>query len=531
MTRHIKSEAFAPVDAAWLHMDRKVNRMIITGVMTFDEPIDFERLQRVIECRFLCYDRFRQKVSEPLLKLGTPRWEFDRDFDIRHHLRRVALPKPGDHAMLQDLVSELMSTPLDYSRPLWQTHLVENYGKGCAVITRLHHAIADGIALVQVLLAMADAGPDAPEPAPLHPGEGKDGQGGMLKPVVRIVGRTASVADKVIHEGMETLVDPARVLDGAALGASGTRTLGKLLLIPPDHRTALKGKLRGEKRAAWSTMMDLEEVKAVGKAYDATVNDVLLTAVSGALRRYLIKRGNDVEGLNIRAMVPVNLRRPEEPYEKLGNRFGLVILSLPVGTENPFRRLRILKKRMDDIKNSPEAVITFGILSGMGLSPKQAERFIIDFFASKVSAVMTNVPGPRDKLYLAGKRMESVMFWVPTGGNISLGVSILSYAGSVILGIMADRARVRDPQTLIAAFQAEFEEMKRKGKLARARAARAKRASRPPRVPRARADGALECDALTKSGYKCRNRALPGTDRCALHSRAMQAKAPIVPAE
>ena len=204
--------------------------------------------------------------------------------------------------------------------------------------------------------------------------------------------------------------------------------LGKLVFTLPDRRTILRGRCGVAKRAVWTAPVPVVEVKAIGNGLGCTVNDVLLAAVSGALGRYLEGRGQPTDGLDIRTMVPVNLRRPEEANE-LGNRFGLVIVSLPVGVRDPLERMAVLKQRMDTIKNTPEAVVAFGLLNTMGLTPIQVEKLIMDFFAAKVSAVMTNVPGPREPLYLAGSRIQDMMFWVPSPGSLSLGISILSYAG------------------------------------------------------------------------------------------------------
>jgi WS/DGAT/MGAT family acyltransferase len=212
------------------------------------------------------------------------------------------------------------------------------------------------------------------------------------------------------------------------------------------------------KRAAWSESFPLDEVKAIGRRLGGTVNDVLLAAVSGALRRYLEDVGQPTDDVQINAMVPVSLRQPHE-MGRLGNRFGLVILTLPVGTRDPVERLVIMKKRMNDIKNSPEALVAFAILNGIGLVPIVAEHIIEDFFVAKTSAVMTNVPGPRQPLYMAGSRLNNLMFWVPVYGNTGMGISIMSYAGNVMVGIMTDACVVSDPMTIAENFNAELREM------------------------------------------------------------------------
>jgi WS/DGAT/MGAT family acyltransferase len=213
------------------------------------------------------------------------------------------------------------------------------------------------------------------------------------------------------------------------------------------------------KRAAWSEPFPLDEVKAIGKRLGGTVNDVLLAGVSGALRRYMEEVGQPTDGVEINAMVPVSIRQPHE-MGQLGNRFGLVILTLPVGTRDPIERLVILKKRMDDIKQSPEALVAFAILNTMGLTPVEVEKLIIDFFSTKTTAVMTNVPGPKEPLYMAGARMTNLMFWVPAAGNLGMGISIMSYAGTVMVGIMTDVCVVGEPIRIAEYFNEELRHMK-----------------------------------------------------------------------
>jgi len=227
--------------------------------------------------------------------------------------------------------------------------------------------------------------------------------------------------------------------------------------MPADPDTIFKGSLGTAKRCAWSEVLPLADVKAYSKSVGATINDVLLTGVAGALRRYLLSRGEEVgDDLDLRAIVPVNLR-PEDAAEQLGNRFGLVFLALPVGVEDRIERLRELKRRMDEIKNSTEAVVTYAVLNAVGSASASVESLAVQFFGSKATAVMTNVPGPRKELYLAGKAMRSIMVWVPQSARLGLGVSILSYAGQVRLGVATDAGLVPDPGAIIEAFQHEME--------------------------------------------------------------------------
>jgi WS/DGAT/MGAT family acyltransferase len=392
-------------------------------------------------------------------------WEDDPNFDLNAHMHRVALPSPGDQEALQDLINDLMSAPLDFSKPLWHAHLVENYDGGCALVMRLHHCIADGVALMRVLLNFTDETPEeegstAEEEAEEERPKSAKGKSGLPLPgpVKAAVNTTQKLAGTIVHEGMETLFNPSRAVGAAKLGANSSVALGHLLLLPPDPKTPFKGPLGVRKVCAWSKPISLTDVKAFGRVTGGTVNDVLLTAVSGALGRYLHTRGEPAGGLDFRAVVPVNLR-PLDEKPKMGNAFGLVFLSLPVGIADPLDRMFELKKRMDAIKGTPEAIVAFGILAGIGISTSQVQDIVVKIFGMKATAVMTNVPGPREVRYLAGKAIDGLMFWVPQSGKLGLGVSIMSYNNEVLLGVATDAGLVPDPETIITAFHDEFEAM------------------------------------------------------------------------
>ncbi len=452
---------FTGVDAAWLRMDRPANLAQIVGVLEFETPIDRTRLFEVIRQRLLVYDRFRQRVREPRLGWGLPRWEFDPHFDLNYHLPQVSLPEPGNQAELQRLVGDLMSRPLDRAHPLWQIYCVEHYRGGCALVTRLHHCLADGLALMQVLLTLTDPQPEAStprQPVPPDRAAAPRSRFAPFRPLKQLLDTTTSMARTVTREALLTAANPARMTQAMSLGALGVNAASKLLLLSPQQKTIFSGASGVEKRAAWSSAISLNDVLRVGRSLHSTVNDVLLAVATGALRRYVEKRGQEADGINLRAMVPVSVRAAKD-FNKLGNQFGLVILSLPIGVRDPLRRVHLIKQRMDDIKDTPEAWVAFGLLNVIGLTPGQIEKIIIDVFASKVSAVMTNVTGPRRPLYLAGQRLSSLMYWVPRGGDIGLGLSILSYAGNVYVGIATDAGLLPDPQAIIDEFHAELTDL------------------------------------------------------------------------
>jgi diacylglycerol O-acyltransferase len=444
-------------DYAWLRMDDPNNMMVITGLMTFDGPMDYERLKAHLESSLLRFKRFRQRITAPMLPFTRPNWEDDPNFNLDSHLIRVQLPSPGDQKALQDLVSTLMSTELDYSRPLWEFYLVDNYADGSALI-----------ALLQVLLSLTTT---VPEPSASDQSQDftQDEAQSPSTPVKTIssgvLNSYALSSTDIWEEGKKILSDASYARYRTRQLIDLTATVGKLVLRWPDPMTVFKGPLGEEKRAAWSEPIVLDEVKFIRRAFNCTVNDVLLTAVAGALGRYIGARGGAAGDLNIRSFVPVNLR-PIELDEELGNKFGLVFLTLPIGIDDPIERLRRVKRNMDEIKSSSEAVATFGIISLLGAVPDWVEEKAVDFFDTKGTAIMTNVPGTQTQLYLAGVPINTVMAWVPQSGRIALGVSIFSYNGKVWLGIATDNGLVPDPEAILEFFYAEYEEMKSRAKSA-----------------------------------------------------------------
>jgi len=428
-------------------MEDPTNLMMVTGVLLFDSRLDVDRIRSVLEERLLSFARFRQRVEQPPFGVGMPQWVTDDRFDLDAHVHHVALPAPADKAALEAFVSDLLSTPLDFSKPLWQVHLVE-HADGSAIVSRIHHAIADGIALIQVLLSLTDATrrPRKRSPA-ARPTLAADGGSSLLR-----------AGGWLAQTGFGLARDPGQALKVAGLGADAAVTLGRVAFLPPDPPTALKGTLGVRKRVAWSDPLPLAEVKAAGAHAGGTINDVLITATAGALRRYLTARGENVTGLDVRATVPVNLRPLAEAH-RLGNQFGVVFLSLPLGIEAPRERLIEIKRRMDELKSSLQPLVAFGMLNAIGLLPGRLQPLPIQFFGSKASVVLTNVPGPREPLYLAGEPLRRAMFWVPQSGRLGLGISILSYAGEVLVGVASDAGLVPDPGTIVDSFHSELEEL------------------------------------------------------------------------
>jgi diacylglycerol O-acyltransferase len=453
-----RREPMAKVDTAWLRMESPTNLMMITGVMMFEKRLDIRRLRKLIRERFLAFRRFGQRAVD------TPTGAFWEEVepDLDWHVQKVALPPPAGQAELESLASELASTPLDHARPLWQFHLVERYDGGSALITRIHHCYADGIALVQVLLSLTDTTPHSHKAHQLPRRWLKKDGASVFD---RLLGAGKAGLDqamqwggKIVDLGGAVVRDPSLATVVAKEGAHIARELAHVIALSDDPPTQFRGPLCEKKRVAWAEPMPLEEVKAIGRAYGCTVNDVLLAAAAGALRGCLRDWGENPDGLTIRATVPVNLR-PLEHAKKLGNHFGLVFLELPIGEANPVTRLYRVAASMRELKASRQAIVAFGLLGALGMGPSMLQRPALELFSRKASTVATNVPGPQMPLYLAGVKVTDQMFWVPQSGSIGMGLSILSYNGRVHFGVITDCQRVPDPRRIVERFRPELDKL------------------------------------------------------------------------
>ncbi len=459
-----ETERMSAVDAAWLRMDRPTNLMMIVGVVMFDSRVDFARFRATLEERFLKFPRFRCRAVDDTVSAS---WEPDPDFDLDQHLSRIALPAPAGQAELESLVSRLAGTDLDRRRPMWQFHFIENFAGGTAVILRIHHCYADGMAMIRVFLTLTDtdavpAAKAAPQPVAEPADAGGVGAqawiGKLNLPGAALVQKAYAEGAEWIAKAMDLTRNPEQANEVAkhALGIAGE--LARVATMPDDPPTRFKGPLGTRKTAAWTDPLPLADVKTVAKALGCTINDLLLSTAAGALGAYLRQHGEDTDGLTIRATVPVNLRGPDSAVE-LGNRFGLVFLELPIGVRDPLARLAEVRAAMSALKNSYQPVLTLGLMAALGRMPGSVEAAAIDLLSTKATAVATNVPGPQQVMYLAGCRISRLIFWVPQSGDIGLGLSILSYAGQVQFGLIADYKRVPDPDAVTARFQEEFEKV------------------------------------------------------------------------
>jgi WS/DGAT/MGAT family acyltransferase len=452
---HTRDEPLSPIDTACLQIEDRTSLIVNAGVMVFAEPLQFELVQEVFAQHFLPFHRFRQRVVRSDLPLRLPHWKDDPLFNLRSHLHRIAVPSPGDDRALRELMSDLVSTPLDQAMPLWQVHLIENYRSGCAILFRLHHSLADGMALLHVLRAITTRGPECPRrKRDLDEIRGSDDRD---SPTSRSAAdELLSEAETLLHQGITALFHPSASRELAGTAADAATTLGKLLLLGNDSPTPFKGTLGVNKRVTWSAPIPVRDLRATAHALAAGVIEVLLCAVTGALRRYLLRRGEDVCDISLRVTIPVNMRHGR-PGSGLGNRFGLSILALPVDRGDPLERLDVLRHRLRSLKGSREPEIIFSLMYLYGLIPAEFGNLLINLLSKSVTAVLSSLPGPARRVYFAGKPVERMFFWVPQSGRLGLGLSILTYGGQATLGVACDASLVPDPETIVQEFQSELE--------------------------------------------------------------------------
>lgn len=432
------AEPLTDNDVTWARMDAPEQPMVVTIVLLLDQPLSEERLRETLRLRLLPLARFRQRVA---WSAGRYCWLEDAPLDWTAHLRPARLPEPADQRVLEEQIGRWAGEPLDFTRPLWRCFLVENYGAGCALVFRVHHCIADGVALLRVFLALTDRAPVA---QPMDARAERRAQ-------ARLAAKTA-----------KTSAPAQGLIEKLRWAAAFAMALLKQQWMLPDTRTALRGRLNGHKRVAWSAPIPLQDIAMIRQRLGGRVNDVMLAALAGALRRYLQARGAIKPALTARLVVPVNLR-PYEEEIRLGNQFAVVFPCLPLGIVDPAIRLKAIRTRMERIKILPEAMANRVMINWVGGLPAWLEKLALWLFGMRATAVMTNVPGPEEPLYLAGVAVERVLAWVPQIAGIGIGVSVLSYAGSVTVGVTTDSGVVADPWELVTGFEAELAELAQAG--------------------------------------------------------------------
>jgi WS/DGAT/MGAT family acyltransferase len=469
----------APEDLTWLLMDQPNNLMHVNGMIGFDVLPDMDAFTDLVRERLV--HRYRVLSQVPVSRDGAWLWEDDVDFDIHRHLRRVVLDDPGPEAVRAH-VSEQLAVPFDRSHPLWEMQILTGPGDdpGGYLYGRYHHGLGDGIRLVQMLLGLCDPAEDA-LPVTVGRNTAVEHQH-PLEQVLHVVGRSVTdTVDYVGHAGQavasagRTLVSttdplgisrrlgdaldlvrhPARLVDALTGIASvdnelsnSWRELGRMVLSDGHDAEAWSGHAGVDKLAAWVEAIPLDGLKAAARGHGATLNDVLLAGVSLALTDYLAERG--VTGVtDLSWMMPVSLQ-PIDPTlpDELGNHFVVVMLSMPLGVDEPNALIEEIRRRTTRLKHSAEPMVAFGVQRAIAGSPATIARRLTEFFTHKTIGQLTNVPGPRTALAMAGAPVRSIFGWVPTSGDQPLGISLFTYDGTLSVGVATDARMIPDPTHL-----------------------------------------------------------------------------------
>lgn len=433
----VARRSMSGADAMWLYADRPNHLMVIDGMMWTDEPLDWDLVEEVLSERLVGrFPVFSQRAVDPAWPWELPVWEDDPDFTLDRHVTRATLPDPGGEEELQAFLEAQVAEPLDRAKPLWHVWFIDNYLGGSVLFYRFHHAMADGMALAEVMVNLTDPSPDTHEPFTAREVHHSGTVGSLLGGAIGLVRNALHVSSL------------------PALGMQSAAVAQKLLLdaLPVS---LFSGEPGGAKRLAWSRARSVDEIKQVSRATESTVNDVLIAALSGALARFLDLHGETVDHLT--TMVPVNTRPPGRALPReLGNKFALVMLHLPTGNLDTRARLHAVHERMEEIKHSPETFITSVVAEGIG-HLHAVEKPFVDFFAAKAVGVTTNVIGPKEPRYIAGRKIAGVLGWVPGSGGHTLGVCIYSYDNTVRIGFKTDAETVPMPERLIEFFDAELD--------------------------------------------------------------------------
>ena len=471
----------APADLTWFAMESRNNLMVISGIVTFKEIMPLARFRQVVGERLVNHHpRFKQTIQKTGRWLRPLCWVESENFDITYHIKEQYLAEQtiferkrppegkeaGSHSAfdgqhtssLKMRVGELISTPLDRNYPLWQFDLIHVNQSYTALVLRIHHSIADGISLIRVLLSITG------QTAAASLEERTLVTSAIEQSRLRrsLLNRFKSWPKRLLTAIQDPGPTLYKLAERTGRSIVFTSAVFRLLTMRRDPDTPFKGELNLAKTAVWADNIPLEEIKKIAKEANCKINDVLMSTMAGALRHYLTEKeegmGHNVNNVSdFRAVVPFNLRPLSHTNEiKLGNDFGLIFLTLPILTKDPIKRLNQIKAHMDRLKRSPDALLANQVMGLLGIIPRFLGDKFINLMGRKSTIVATNVPGPQERLFWAGCEIDKLNFWVPQSGKLGIGFSILSYAGSISIGVIVDAGLVDDPELILDGFKREL---------------------------------------------------------------------------
>jgi len=484
------------LDASFLHLEDGTSHMHVAGVSIFaGEPPSYQELLDHVKGRLSLVPRFRQKLRFVPFGQGRPVWVDDPHFNLEYHVRVTALPPPGSEEQLKNLASRVFAQQLDRTKPLWEIWLVEGLGPQpgqdgesrarFALLSKTHHALVDGVAGVDITAVLFDTAPEPETP----PGPGSPWQPRPEPTSIQLLGdaliERAIQPAEVVRSARAAFRAPRRIARRGIDSVAAMGALARTGLAAPS--TALNVEIGPHRRFDW-VRTDLDDIKAIKNKLGGTVNDVVLAVVTGALRGFLQQRGESVDGLVVKAMVPVSVRRDNE-YGMTGNRVAAMMASLPVYEVDPVERLRMLSDELAGLKESGQAVGAEALTQLAGFAPPtvlaQASRLQPRqrFF----NLVVTNVPGPQMELYVLGRPLVDVFPLAPLAKRQALCIAIMSYHGKLNFGLLGDFDAMPDLEVLAQGIRDSIEELRAAAGLGRRRG---RRAARRRQTVATRANGA-----------------------------------------
>jgi WS/DGAT/MGAT family acyltransferase len=447
------------LDASFLYMENEFNHMHIAVVAIFEGPPPRgEEVEEMVASKLSLVPRYRQKVRFVPFDLGRPVWSDDHHFNLRYHVRHTALPSPGSDEQLRTLVGRVMSQQLDRAKPLWEVWVVEGLeGDRWALLTKTHHCMMDGVSGSDLLGVLLDSEADVAYAAngSWHPEPRPSGISLLRSSLVEGIRTPVDV----LRNFQSALAAPGRMLHQLADLMDGLYTYRAFAKSPTE--SSLNGPIGPHRRWCWAST-SLVDINKIRNAHHGTVNDVVLSAIAQGFRALMLSRGEPVDGLCVRTLVPVSVRHEAE-QGMLNNRVSAMFVDLPMGVEDPVERLVAIRAEMEDLKEHHQSDAAETLNSISGFTPTALLALGARIFASleqhTVQTVTTNVPGPRQTLYAAGCQMLTAYPYVPLAGSVRIGVAIFSYAGQLTFGVTGDYEGAADINVLTEGIEVGVQDL------------------------------------------------------------------------
>lgn len=422
----MKETTLTAADHSWLRLQEAANPMASLAVLFFADVLPIDALKALVEDRLMSYERFRQSIQPSRLPRARPRWHEGDDFALDHHLYRATLSPQGTERDLETLIGRLLSEPMPEDQPLWQLHLVEEVAGGSVLVAKIHQSVADGTSASRIVLGLGDV-------------ESSEG------------------APEIVDHGLGNHIETEEIVEAANQPGSTVRSLCRLIAQRSDTDSPLMGKPTNPRQVAWSQGFPILRLKSFATRLEATETELLIVAVAASLRQELTRLNLLPESALLRAVVPCNLRSPDQ--DLFGSRFSLAMLPLPVGRTTVRSRLRKLRQDLEELGSAPGSLATFQDPGDPGFRMSEVEDQITRQLAKKTTLLLSFAPQPTEPLYFCGQRLEHWLFWPAQAGLQRLCFGLSATSDQLRLGVTVDAGSAADPRRLTQAFDQALAEI------------------------------------------------------------------------